>query len=210
MLNYIEYLVEYLDMSSHVAVGFVVVFFAIQVIGELAEFTGKFIVPEFMKVRKYFTRKKQERETAKETVKTLKEVRTLLDNVNQHYSDDNIKMRDGWMKSVDARLEEDRAHWQQLIEKMDQNGADMLTLMIDNKRNEIINFASKVVDVNSPVTREQFNRIFKIHNEYEEIIKNNDLTNGEVDIAFRIITEAYESHMRNHTFIEDIRGYDSK
>lgn len=210
MLNYIEYLVEYLNMSSHVAVGFIVVFFAIQVIGELAEFNGKFIVPEFMKVRKYFVRKKQERETAKETVKTLKEVKALLASVNQHYSDDNIKMRDSWMKSVDTRLEEDRAHWQQLIEKMDQNGADMLTLMIDNKRNEIINFASKVVDVNSPVTREQFNRIFKIHSEYEEIIKNNDLTNGEVDIAFRIITEAYESHMRNHTFIEDIRGYDSK
>lgn len=208
MLNYIEYLAKMLDVSSSVVIVFVIVFFVIQAIGEIAEFSGKIIVPEFMKIRKYFARKKQERETAKETVNTLKEVKALLANVNQHYSDDNIKMRDSWMKSVDTRLEEDRAHWQQLIEKMDQNGADMLTLMIDNKRNEIINFASKVVDVNSPVTREQFNRIFKIHGEYEEIIKNNDLTNGEVDIAFRIITEAYESHMRNHTFIEDIRGYD--
>lgn len=33
------------------------------------------------------------------------------------------------------------------------------------------------------------------------------MTNGEVDIAIRIIKEAYENHMRNHTFIENIRGY---
>ena len=90
---------------------------------------------------------------------------------------------------------------------MDRNNEDTLALLIDNKRNTIINFASKVIDENTPVTREQFNRIFKIHKEYEEIIESNKLTNGEVDIAFRIITEAYEAHMRNHSFIEDIRGY---
>jgi hypothetical protein len=57
------------------------------------------------------------------------------------------------------------------------------------------------------VTREQFNRIFKQHEEYEDIIKANGIKNGEVDIAYRIISESYETHMRNHSFIEDIRGY---
>ena len=42
------------------------------------------------------------------------------------------------------------------------------------------------------------------------IIEKNEKTNGEVDIAFRIIQESYECHMRNHTFVEDIRGYDIK
>lgn len=56
-------------------------------------------------------------------------------------------------------------------------------------------------------TKEQFNRIFKIYEEYEVLIKANGMTNGEVDIAIRIIREAYENHMRDHTFIEDIRGY---
>ena len=64
-----------------------------------------------------------------------------------------------------------------------------------------------MVDDNAPVTREQFNRIFKMYEEYETIIESNGLTNGEVDVAFRIITESYENHMRNHTFIEDVRGY---
>jgi len=83
-----------------------------------------------------------------------------------------------------------------------------LSLLIESKRNAIINFASYVIDEKNPVTREQFNRIFKIYEEYEEIIEANGLTNGEVDVAIRIIRESYEHHMRHHTFIEEIRGYD--
>lgn len=94
--------------------------------------------------------------------------------------------------------------------KLDKNNADTLALLIDSKRNFIIDFAFKVADGKRPVTHEQFNRFFKEYYEYEEIIKENGLTNGEVDIAFRIGTEAYEEHMRNHTFLEDLRGYDVK
>ena len=42
---------------------------------------------------------------------------------------------------------------------------------------------------------------------YEEIIKDNGLQNGEVDIAIRIIREAYENNLRNRSFVEDVRGY---
>jgi len=64
-----------------------------------------------------------------------------------------------------------------------------------------------VIDEKNSVTREQFNRIFKLYEEYEEIISSNGMTNGEVDIALSIIKESYEKHMRNHTFVEDARGY---
>ena len=75
---------------------------------------------------------------------------------------------------------------------------------LKNKRDS---FASLVIDESKPVTREQFNRIFKVHQEYESIIESNGMTNGEVDIALSIIKESYEKHMRNHTFVEDARGY---
>ena len=32
------------------------------------------------------------------------------------------------------------------------------------------------------------------------------MTNGEIDINYQIIKESYEEHLRNHTFIEDVRG----
>ena len=94
-----------------------------------------------------------------------------------------------------------------MIQMLTRNTEDTQAILIDNKRNEIINFAALVIDENRPVTREQFNRVFKLHREYEEIIEKYGLVNGEVDIAIRIIKEAYETHLRNGTFIEDIRGY---
>ena len=220
MLNYLEYL----NTPTKIVTFLVGVFLCIQIIGELLEFKGK-IVPEFLKIRKYFIRKRKERQVLSQMVvvlndynqitSTLTDVKRVLDEIDKHYSKDNIAMRDNWMKKVNEhivnseqkRCEQD-ALMRELSEKLDKNNADTLALLIENKRSAIIDFAQKAIDDKCPVTREQFNRVFKIYKEYEEIIENNSLTNGEVDIAYRIITEAYENHMRNHTFVEDIRGYD--
>lgn len=215
--------VEYLGLPITIGISIISVFFVIQIIGELLEFKGK-VVPEFVKIRKYFTRKKKERQALTKMIvlldehnqmaETLKEVNRLLNDIDKHYSKDNIAMRDGWMKEVnehisdsERRKKEQDSLMRELSEKLDKNNADTLSLLIDHKRNTIIDFASKVIDENYPVTKEQFNRIFKIYKEYEEIIEEHELTNGEVDIAIRIIQESYEQHMKNHTFIEDVRGY---
>ena len=91
--------------------------------------------------------------------------------------------------------------------KIDKNNKDTLSLLIESKRTAIIDFASKASNTDAPITKEYYNRIFKMYQEYEDIISKNDLTNGEVDIAYRIIVESYEEHLSNHTFIEDIRGW---
>lgn len=213
MLNYLEYL----DIPTAVALCIVVVFFILQLIGEFLEKTGK-IVPEIMKIRKYFARKKKEKEVLaqlplifneiRDVPAALKEVRTLLGDVEKHYSEDNISKRNNWMDTVNSKLESNDQAIKELVKKLDRNNEDTLELKIEHKRSSIIDFASYVIDDSRPVTREQFNRIFKIYNEYEDTIHKNRLTNGEVDIAYRIIAESYEKHMRNHTFIEEIRGYD--
>ena len=226
MLNYMEFL----NTPTKVMTAFVGVFLVIQIIGELLEFKGK-VVPEFIKIRKYFERKKKERDALskvtvvleeyaqilkerKQMVETMNNVNRLLADIDKHYSKDNIAMRDNWMKEVnehisdsEARRKEQGALMRELSEKLDKNNAVTLSILIENKRNSIIDFASKVIDENYPVTKEQFNRILKIYEEYEEIIEENELTNGEVDIAIRIIRESYERHMRSHTFLEDVRGY---
>lgn len=226
MLNYIEYL----GLPTTIAVSLVGLFLVLQIIGELLEFKGK-VVPECIKIRKYFDRKKKERlalekvselldgytalcEERKEMSETINEVNRLLNDIDEHYSKDNIAMRDGWMKEVnehisdsEKRRKEQDALMRELSKKLDKNNADTLSLLIDNKRSIIIDFSSKIVDESFPVTREQFNRVFKIYKEYEDIIEEHNISNGEVDIAIRIITESYEKHMKNHSFIEDVRGY---
>lgn len=219
MINYIEYL----NVPAKIAIILVGLFFTLQVIGELLEFKGK-VVPEFIKIRKYFARKKKERlafskmtvllEEHEDMAKTICDVKRLLNDIDKHYSDDNITKRNGWIKEVDEhitnseiRIKEQDSLMRELGKKLDKNNDVTLSLLIENKRGSVIDFASKVIDDKYPVTREQFNRIFKIYEEYEEIIKENELTNGEVDIAIRIIREAYENHLKHHAFIEDIRGY---
>ena len=202
MLEYIEYL----NLPVKIALIIVGLFLIMQIIGEILEFKGK-VVPEILKVRKVFARRKQERQLMQEVSKTLERVETSLAEINAHYSTDNITMRDKWMYLVNSKLEQYDNSLNELGKKLEQNNNDTLSILVDNKRNAIISFASMVVDENRAVTREQFNRIFKLHKEYEAIIQEHGMVNGEVDVAIRIIREAYETHLRNHTFVEDVRGY---
>lgn len=220
MIQYIEYL----GLPGCIAICLVGLFLFMQVVGELLEFKGK-VVPEVLKVRKIIARRRKEKENMRKMAElypylqkvpaTLDSVVKLLSNVDAHYSHDNITMRDTWMSNVNHRLDEaEKAREENkqciisLESKLDKNNEDTLALLIDSKRNTIINFAHLVIDEDKPVTREQFNRIFKLYEEYEDIIRKNKMTNGEVDIAIRIIRESYETHMRHHSFVEDIRGYD--
>ena len=200
MINYIEYL----NIPTKIAIVIIALLVVTQIVGEILEFKGK-VVPEFIKFRKYFARKKKEREALQEVPAILSGVKKSLDEVNLHYSKDNITMRDNWMKSVNAQLD----HIKEIDKKLDKNNQDTMSILIDTKRDAIIGFAQVAADEKKLVTREQFNRVFKLHKEYEEMIKANGLTNGEVDIAIRIIEEAYAQHIMNHSFLEDIRGYDS-
>lgn len=193
-------------MPTKVGVIIILLFVIMQVVGELLEFKGK-VVPEFVKIRKYFIRKKTEKE---EMNKTLKEVRTLLSDVNKHYSDDNITKRNKWMEWVNDRAKVYDASVVELTslkEALASNNELTLDLYINVNRNRIIDFASKIANEKVVVSREEFNRIFKIYNDYEDILEKYGKTNGEVDIAIRIIKESYTNHMKNHSFIEDIRGY---
>ena len=80
-------------------------------------------------------------------------------------------------------------------------------MFIQSSRDRIIDFATKVANENAPVSREEFNRIFKVYDKYEKYLEDHKMTNGEIDIAYRIIKDSYEKHMRSHSFIEDVRGY---
>lgn len=202
--------VEYLNVPTKIAIVIIGVFFVLQIIGELLEFKGK-VVPEFIKVRKYFARKKKEKA---EATQTLKDVKVLLADVNAHYSEDNIAKRDKWMDWVNSRAQV----YDSSIDKLGDTLSDVAQALKDNtkmteemfvqsSRDRIIDFANKAGDEKAMVSREEFNRIFKVHKKYEDFLEERGLTNGEVDIAYHIIQDSYEGHMRNHTFVEDIRGY---
>lgn len=202
MLNYIEYL----NVPSQIAIALIAVLFVLQLIGEFLNFKGK-AVPEIMSIRKYFARKKSERKVIKELPDTIQDLKNIVNNINKHYSSDNISMRDKWIDSVNKKLNMEDKLVCDLYKKIDEANKDIVSILVDNKRDTIIDFASRVSNSSVLVTKEQFNRIFKLYKEYEDLISKNGITNGEVDIAYRIIVESYEEHLSNHTFIEDTRGW---
>ena len=197
---------EYLNVPTKLIVIAVIFLVISNLIGEFLEFKGN-VVPEFIKMRKYFERKKKEREEMSKVPYILSETQKTLNEVNAHYNADRISMRDKWIQSVNNKLEENDKVIKDIAEKLDKNNDITISLAIDSKRNYLIQFASLISDEKKPVTREQFHRAFKVENSYRAIIEEYGISNGEVDIAMRIIQEAYEKHMKNHTFIEDIRGY---
>jgi hypothetical protein len=209
MLNYIEYL----NIPVKIALVLVVIFFSMQIIGEFLEFKGK-VVPEFFKIRKWFTRRKREKA---EAAQTLKDVQVLLNDVNSHYSADNIAKRDGWMQWVNNRAEvydesikQLREALTEVMQALKDNTKLTEEMFIQSSRDRIIDFATKTSNENVMVSREEFNRIFKVYAKYEKYLEEHKMTNGEVDINYQIIKESYEQRLRDHAFTEDIRGYTSR
>lgn len=177
-------------------------FLLLQIIGEIAEAKGK-VMPEVMKVRKYFHRKKSERQALRELPNKITEFNTTLSQFNTHYSPANIEKRNKWMQHIndkEAIYDKELVKLSNLLDRVNQTVID---IQIDNKRNQIIEFASIASNENVPVTREQFNRILKMYDDYERIIQENGMTNGEIEIAHSMIVKAYKRHMENHTFVED-------
>ena len=209
MINYIEYL----GIPLKIAIVLVAIFFAMQAIGEFLEFKGK-VVPEFFKIRKWFTRRKREKA---EATQTLKDVQVLLNDINGHYSADNIAKRDGWMKWVNDRAEvydesikQLREALTEVMQALKDNTKLTEEMFIQSSRDRIIDFATKTSNENVMVSREEFNRIFKVYAKYEKYLEEHKMTNGEVDINYQIIKESYEQRLRDHAFTEDIRGYTSQ
>lgn len=198
--------IEFLGIPATIAVILVGLYLIINIIGCILDFKGK-VVPEIINFRRYFRRKKEKKEKQEKLLERLAE---KLDSFESHYNPDNIAKRNNWMQWVNDRAEVYDASVKELTtfkEALEVTKELTLDLYINVNRNRIIDFAGKVVNGNSAVSREEFNRIFKIYDEYEAILEKYGKTNGEVEISIRIIREAYEAHMRNHTFIEDSRGY---
>lgn len=212
--------IEFFDSLPYAVVfTLMLIFCVMQGIGEFLEFKGR-VVPEFMKIRKAFSRRRQEKETLRRMTdllpsievsiervpEVLEKATTLLESVDCHYSHDNITMRNNWMKRVDDNIDEVHRGLQELNDKLDKNSEDTLAIRVENMRDTIIDFAAYVSKDHNPVTREQFNRIFRMHQEYEGIIEASGRTNGEVDIAIKIIKCSYEKHLCAYSFIEDSWG----
>lgn len=100
-------------------------------------------------------------------------------------------------------LQTQHEHDMQKSDRRDEKiSADIkkLTLMfvdkeIDDMRWEINNFATKVSE-GKPCNKDSFKHCIHIYEKYEQILSENGLENGEVEISMELINDAYMRKMR--------------
>ncbi len=203
-----EQLLEFFKITGPWAAGILGVWIVLNIIGEICEKKNK-IVPEFMKIVTHFKKKKAEKQEIHQFIKDMKE---FTDDIKIHYSPEAHKKRDDWMDWVNRKADKYDAsvdELRELKEDIAKNNVLTLDLYININRHRIIDFASKVANEDTLISKEEFNRIFKVYRDYEAVLEQHHMTNGEVDIAYRVIVEAYEERLRDHTFLEDVRGYNT-
>lgn len=210
MLGYIEFLNNYINVPAKLIIGVVILLLCLQLVGELLEFCGK-VAPGFMKLRKQ-AKEKREKERKRDELleaasEALKETNKKLNEFTALYDNDNIKRRNIWMSTVDNGIEANKNDIHALAEKMEKIYDIQMKDHVEALRSVILGFAARVTDKNSILTHEEFRRAFAAHEDYEAFLKEHGLTNGQVDVAYRVISEDYADRLRNHEFLEDIRGY---
>lgn len=210
-------IIKFLGIHGTIAVVIVTLLFIMQIIGELVELSGK-VVPEFLKVRKYFKRKKKERQ---EQANAFKEMQQLLNDMKSHYSADNIAKRNMWINDVNT--DRDWTHQKadvydksimnisnsllEVANQLRENTKMTEDMFVENSRDRIIDFAERASDNEMVLSHEQFRRIFRVYEDYEKFLEEHKRTNGEVDTAYEMIQDGFKYRIKNHCFAEDLLGY---
>jgi hypothetical protein len=188
--------IEYLGVPATIAIILVGLFVILQIIGEIVEVSGK-VVPEFLKVRKYFSRRKREKE---ENQKMLKECKALLSEFNSHYDDDNITKRNIWMNKVDTSVKNNDQFIQKLdgkIDKLLEDNENLKNQLDQVKSNVLENEAdrlrSELFDCGNRCRRnirlhpEEMDHIRDVYHKYSDVLKQN----GPGEKEFNFITDYY-------------------
>ena len=66
---------------------------------------------------------------------------------------------------------------------------------IDDIRWEINNFATKVAE-GKPCNKDSFSHCIRSYERYEQLLEENGLENGEVELSMEIIEEAYKRKLK--------------
>lgn len=202
----LEKAIATLGIPGSIAVAILIVFALLQLVGELIELCGK-VAPAFLKVRKVVQARK---ERNKETQETLKEIKEALKLIQPHCDETHIAERNEWMSWVNGRAQvydntiiEYGDRMDKLTDALNSNTRMTEQMFAETSRDRIIDFASKVSNPLCYVSREEFHRIFKVYDKYEQFLEAHNMTNGEVELNYQIIQENYRERTNSHNFIDD-------
>lgn len=87
-------------------------------------------------------------------------------------------------------------HDNMLNSKLDKLEQLILDDQIDSLRYKILDFSAALSNGRT-YNKEQFDHILKIHEKYNNILEEHNLTNGQVTISMNYVTEVYKEKLKN-------------
>ena len=79
---------------------------------------------------------------------------------------------------------------QSIYDKLDTMQSNLTTDKIENMRWKILEFANDLIN-GKTCYKEQFDNILKTYGDYEKILEENNMTNGQVEESMKFIKEQY-------------------
>ena len=119
------------------------------------------------------------------------ETKTTLEKKSIRQEIDSIKAETDAMQECQRQMLETQNKIIKTIEKMDQRE---LKNEVEHSRWIIIDFANALRS-NRSYDREAFNHVLKTYTHYEQILKENGMENGEVDMAIDFIKKKYAFYL---------------
>ena len=87
-----------------------------------------------------------------------------------------------------------------LNEKVDKLSVQMTAHEIDQLRWNILDFANSCRQGRRH-TKEEFDHVIRCHSDYEKILKENDMENGQVNMDYKYIENIYYKCMKDNDFL---------
>lgn len=178
-----------------------VIAFVLLVAGAIKEFTNSFST--FKKVFNWIKgikkRIKEKKEAREKLQQSLLEAQKIITDFSVHYSEDNISQRDQWIKWVNDKADTYNEAIVTFSNQMTEFGKQLEKTQklseetsLNQKRLSVLEFAVRVNNPQYDYSKEYFLKMKKIIEEYEEYVKENNIVNGEIDQAIKVIEKAYE------------------
>lgn len=76
---------------------------------------------------------------------------------------------------------------------------DLQEHKVESWRRDILDFANSIM-LGKSRTKEDFDNIISLHDKYENYIEEHGLENGQINLAFNYISNAYQECMKNNSF----------
>ena len=140
----------------------------------LGFFAILFAIKEIIEIFSYFKKKFRIKTGADEDKETLEERIATLEKHDRWQYNEISKISKGIEDIKDALLKDN----------------------IEKKRKSILDFCSSLSN-NQKQNNEAFNDIFRTYVEYEKILKDNKLENGQAEESMKFIREKYQEKLRN-------------